>query len=322
MQLARALRSASTAELRDRIASGHPVDPAALEGWVYRGTSLGMPGFVERLTWKTFQKTFYREPAAPGRLFGWNVRLEQDGIDAPSRPKLRGGQPVTEWHYEVIPPASVPTPPGFDRGLIIDYSRGLLPERGIMRWIKDPLVALAPDSADELIGVSYLVVGGRCVETPTYFTLEREHPIDFLPWTGAPPPRRARRALMHLAGFERRWADALLEAIVPGGEGGLPAFAEVDRTGFWQAFEQAAPPAIGAGLRAMVYTLTFLPVTDRRFRRPFFALQPEQRAEFIAAAASDRRYPVRQALVTLKTLGCLAYFDDPAVRARFPEGAP
>ena len=322
MDLARALRTASPAELRERIVNGYPVDPAALEGWAYRGTSLGLPAIVQKVTWKTFQKTFYREPVPGGRLLGWNVRLEQDGIDAPSRPKRRDGQPVTEWHYEVVAPAGVPTPPGFDRGLIIDYSRGALPARGLMRWMKDPLVALAPDDADQLLGVSYLVVGGRCVETPTYFTLERDHPIDHLPWAAAPPLRPARRAIMHLAGFERRWAEALFEAIVPGGQGGLPGFADVDRAGYWRAFEEAAPPAIGAGLRAMVYTLTFLPVADRRFRRPFFALPAAQRAAFIESAARDSRYTVRQSVVMLKTLGCLAYFDDPQVRARFPGGPP
>ena len=35
---------------------------------------------------------------------------------------------------------------------------------------------------------------------------------------------------------------------------------------------------------------------------------------------ADRRYFGRQAFVTLKTLACFAYFDDPDVRARF-EGA-
>ena len=53
-----------------------------------RGTSLGLPALVEKLTWKTFQKTFYRDPRT-GRLLGWNVRLEQDGLDAPSRPRLK-----------------------------------------------------------------------------------------------------------------------------------------------------------------------------------------------------------------------------------------
>jgi hypothetical protein len=176
MTTARELRTASTRALRDQIVHGHPVDPRDLEGWVYRGTSLGLPRLIERFAWKTFQKAFYRDPAS-GRLLGYNVRLEQDGIDAPSRPRVRRGRPVTVWFYEVVPAAGVPAPAGFDRGLIIDYARGSNPA-GAIRYVKDPLVALAPGSADTLIGVSYLVIGGRCVETPTYFTLEREARIE------------------------------------------------------------------------------------------------------------------------------------------------
>lgn len=181
MSIAKSLRNASLAELRSRIVHGYPVDPAAIEGFVYRGTSLGLPKLIEKLSWKTFQKTFYRDPRT-GRLLGWNVRLEQDGIDAPSRPIRKDGKPVCVWHYEVIEPRGVPMPEGFDRGLIIDYSRADNPPWETVNWVKDPLVSLSPDNADELIGVSYAVVGGRCVETPTYFTLEREHPIDYVPY--------------------------------------------------------------------------------------------------------------------------------------------
>lgn len=181
MNPARRLRNASLHELRERILSGHPVDPKAIEGFAYRGTSLGLPKVVEKLTWKTFQKTFHRD-ARSGRLLGWNVRLEQDGLDAPSRPRIRDGKPVCVWHYEVIEPRGVPMPRGFDRGLIIDYSRaeGNAPWESV-NWMKDPLVALEPGNYDALLGVSYAVVAGRCVETPTYFTLERDHPIDFVP---------------------------------------------------------------------------------------------------------------------------------------------
>lgn len=175
--LARSLRTASRAELRRRVAEGHAVDPAGLEGYAYRGTSLGLPRVVELATWKTFQKTFWRHP--DGRLLGWNVRLEQDGVDAPSRPKRRHGVPVTEWPYGVIAPEGVPMPPGFDRGLVIDYS--LAPNPPPQRLVKDPLVALTPGDFDALLGVSYLVVAGRPIETPTYFTLERDHRIDHVP---------------------------------------------------------------------------------------------------------------------------------------------
>lgn len=177
LALARSLRTASRAELRRHIVEGHPIDPAAIEGYAYRGTSLGLPTLVVMATWRTFQKTFWRHP--DGRLLGWNVRLEQDGIDAPSRPKRRHGVPVIEWPYGVIPPDGVPMPAGFDRGLVIDYS--LAPNPPQQRLVKDPLVALSPGDHDALLGVSYVVMGGRCLETPTYFTLERDHRIDWVP---------------------------------------------------------------------------------------------------------------------------------------------
>lgn len=175
------LLDASRHELRQRIVHGHPVDPRALEGYAYRGVSLGLPRVVEKLTWKTFQKTFYREPRT-GRLLGWNVRLEQDGIEAPSRPKMKGCEPITTWFYEVVEPRGIAYPPGFDRGLLIDYSRGVgnAPFESI-RLTKDPLVALEEGSADFLIGVSYLALGKLTLETPTYFALVRDHPIDFVP---------------------------------------------------------------------------------------------------------------------------------------------
>lgn len=181
MNLAKSLRSASRQELRAQITHGHSVDPEALEGFVYRGTSLGLPKLAEKLTWKTFQKTFYRDTTT-GQLLGWNVRLHQDGIDAPSRPIVKDGRPVCVWHYEVIEPRGVAMPKDFDRGLIIDYSRAENPFFDTVRWVKDPLVALAPGNYDALLGVSYAVVGGVCVETPTYFTLEREKPIDYVPY--------------------------------------------------------------------------------------------------------------------------------------------
>jgi hypothetical protein len=73
-------------------------------------------------------------------------------------------------------------PRGFDRGLVIDYGRAKNPWWDTIRFVKDPLVSLSPDHCDELIGVSYAVVFGACVETPTYFTLERDHRIAHVPY--------------------------------------------------------------------------------------------------------------------------------------------
>jgi hypothetical protein len=314
MTTARELRSATTQVLREHIVNGHPVDPRAIEGWVYRGTSLGLPSIIERLTWKTFLKTFYRDPAS-GRLLGWNVRLEQDGIDAPSRPKMRDGLPVTEWNYEVVEPEGTPTPRGFDRGLVIDYGRASNPI-GPVRFTKDPLVALTPGSADELLGVSYLVVAGRCIETPTYFTLEREKPIEYVP-PGIIEHDRRGADVLKLTSLEQGWAEELFGAVIAtGGDDGLPAFSSVDRTMFWRCFDEAPSPLVRAGLRPMLHTLTFLPIVSG-FGKPFFRLSNDERARFLSGIEHDRRYFVRQSLVTLKTLACFAYFDDPSVRGRY-----
>ncbi len=162
-------------ELRALLRGGRPVDPRALEGFAFRGTSLGLPPLVERWTWKTFQKAFWLHPRT-GRLMGWNVRLEQDGVDARSRPRLRGGAPDCRWFFEVLPSRGLG---GVDTALI-DYARGPNPLFEPMRWVKDPLVAVGPDD-DLLLGVSWVVVAGGCLETPTYFSLRREHPVTHVP---------------------------------------------------------------------------------------------------------------------------------------------
>jgi hypothetical protein len=314
MTLVETLRRAKPSELRARIVAGHPVDPAALAGWAYRGTSLGLPRVVERLTWKTFQKTFYRQPGT-GRLVGWNVRLEQDGVDAPSRPKLRRGVPVTTWHYEVVPPAGVHMPHGFDRGLVIDYGRGRNPALETIRFMKDPLVAVEPGNADLLLGVTYVALGRLCVETPTYFLLEREHPVQHVPEAALGATGGA------LLPFERRWATLLFDAVLgAGGESHLPSLSTLDTAGFWRALADKTPPYFGPGLRATVHALTFLPLTMAGVRRPLFALDAAARRACVERLSAEGGVAVKQLLSTVKLLGCFALFEDGEVRRRLGAG--
>ena len=324
MSLAQTIYQESKAQLRARILGGHPVDPAAIEGWAYRGTSLGLPRFVEKLTWKTFQKTFWRQPGT-GRLLGWNVRLEQDGLDAPSRPKMKRGEPVTTWHYEVIPPAGVPMPRGFDRGLIIDYSLAQNPLFDTTHFTKDPLVAVEPGNPDLLLGVSYLAFGRFCLETPTYFLLEREHRLEHIPAQLRGPaglPGGGESGAKALTGVERRWAELIFDAVLgAGGDAPLPSLRDVDVRGFWHRLAEATPPYFGPGLRATVHALTFLPLTMPGFRRPLFALSREARLACVARMGADPRIVVRQMLGTAKVLACFAVFEDDAVRARLGGGA-
>lgn len=115
---------------------------------------------------------------------------------------------------------------------------------------------------------------------------------------------------------ERRWAEALFAAIIgPVEAHGLPSFASIDHDAFHRAIDTAPGPTFAPGLRAMVYALTFAPLVDPRFGKPFFALDPESRLRCMEAMGSDDRYVVKQMVSTLKILACFAYFEDPSVRA-------
>jgi hypothetical protein len=181
------LLAASHAELRMRMANGHPIEASCLDDTTYRGISLGLPAWVERLTWKKFTKAFHRDPHA-GNLRGWNVRIEQDGLDRPWRARVRDGRPWTFGHFEVVA--------DHDR-LLLDYGAGGNGRLDPLRMLRDPLVAVHAGSVELLLGWSYLAIGPAKVPTPSYFLLEREGP---LVWPAANPVGRARSRSTACAG--------------------------------------------------------------------------------------------------------------------------
>jgi hypothetical protein len=174
------LRAATRADLTALLARGSAVDAAAIAGWVYRGTSLGLPRWMEALSWISFQKVFFRDDAS-GRVMGWNVRLEQTGLHGPSRPETdRRGAPLRFGGFEVHPIDAPPPRPVPEGALLLDYGRAARSGLDPLRVVRDPIVALAPGSADVLLGWSYLAIGSG-VSTPSYFLLEREHELDHDP---------------------------------------------------------------------------------------------------------------------------------------------
>ena len=164
------LLSARRGELRRALERGHAVDPRALDDTEYTGISLALPKLVERLTWKTFTKTFHRDPAT-GDLRGWNVRMEQTGIDGPAVPRTKNGVPWTWGHYRVYATDRAP----YARGLLIDY--GVRSNDLVTRRMRDPLVAVREGDPNVLLGVSYLDFGWFRVLTPTFFMLVRRGPL-------------------------------------------------------------------------------------------------------------------------------------------------
>jgi hypothetical protein len=168
----------SRGELARALAEGFAVDVEALRGASFRGVSLGLPGWVERLTWKQFRKVMFTDEATGG-VAGHNVRVFsrpelaalEDGASPPA-PRLVNGAPEVFGPFGVRPLRAGERYP-CRVGVVLDY--GLAhPALHPMARLRDPVVALREGSSDLLLGASYLSLGGRLVATPSYFTLERE----------------------------------------------------------------------------------------------------------------------------------------------------
>lgn len=178
--------SLDRAGLTRALREGHRVDPAILDDSEWRGVSLGLPELADKLAWKTFVKVFARAPS--GQLRGWNLRLEQDGLDAPPRPRTRrNGELFTFGHFEVVPAHGRRPLIVDEEHLLLDYGRGGNPRLDPIGRLRDPIVAPDPKNPDLLLGWSYLELGQRRVSTPSFFTLERLGPRTH----DAKPPRAA-----------------------------------------------------------------------------------------------------------------------------------
>jgi len=176
-------------DLRAALVGGHPVDPAAIENREYHGIALGLPRWIERLTWKKFTKTFHRDPET-GALRGWNVRVVQTPLDDPAwEPQRRNDAPVTFGYYEVIPGEGVRMPLPAQHGLLIHYGLGGNPLWEAFGRARDPLVAVNAGSSELLLGWTYMDWGFVRVGTPSFFLLKRGPELGHL----ARPPRAPRR---------------------------------------------------------------------------------------------------------------------------------
>jgi len=170
------------------VARGLPLDLDALAGTQYQGIDLSLPPLLNRLLWKTFRKTFHRDPAG-GALRGWNVRMEQHGIDGPRIPMRRGdGSSRAFGHYVVrdVELDGLRFPRGVRRGHYLDYAGIGNPAGESVACT--PLVAVNAGSMDLLLGWEVLRIGRLFVPLPDYWALRREGPLEeVVPARGGAP---------------------------------------------------------------------------------------------------------------------------------------
>ncbi|MFM8408682.1 MAG: GMC family oxidoreductase, partial [Alphaproteobacteria bacterium] len=162
-------------ELHAIIDRGHPLDPDALAGHQYQGVDLSLPPWVNRILWKTFRKTFHRDPAT-GAVRGWNVRMEQQGIDGPRVPKKRRGATWHFAHYELRSTAGQRFPRGWHGPHFLDYGRVGNPFGENLGWT--PLVAVNEGDMSLLLGWEVFRLGPLFIPLRDYWALRLEGPLD------------------------------------------------------------------------------------------------------------------------------------------------
>tara|TARA_R110002073_G_scaffold177151_3_gene334998 strand:- start:33635 stop:34174 length:540 start_codon:yes stop_codon:yes gene_type:complete len=154
----------SRKELAQVFEDASAVDVDSIAGYRYRGVSLGLPKWIEKLSWKKFAKTFVR--SNDGTVSGWNLRIEQDTLDTPWRPQMKRG---AEWRFGNFGVCAIPNSPHIEINYGLGTS-GLSP----LRRLRDPLRSLDKDG-DLLLGRSLVDVGiARRLGTPSWFVLERD----------------------------------------------------------------------------------------------------------------------------------------------------
>ncbi len=160
------------------LARAHPVDPARLDGLQYQGVDLSLPPFMNKLLWKTFRKTFIHDPAA-GVTRGWNVRMEQVGIEGPQQPKRnKVGGVWTFAHYELRSATGKRFPWGWTGPFYLDY--GDVGNVFGDSLAYTPLVAVNEGDMTLLLGWEVFKLGPLFVPLPDYWALRLEGPIDHI----------------------------------------------------------------------------------------------------------------------------------------------
>ena len=172
-------------ELFAIVQRGAPLDLDAIADTTYTGIDLSMPAWFHKLMWKSFRKTFHRDPVS-GRIRGWNVKVEQVGWDAPPPAKVDGkGVPLTFGHYEVRAATGLTFPRGWHGGHFLDYR---VAGNHAMDFPANcgycPLVAVNPGSSELLLGWEIFNVAGMQIPLRDFWLLKREGPLaatDVLP---------------------------------------------------------------------------------------------------------------------------------------------
>lgn len=164
--------------LHEVMERGHGLDTSAMADTQYLGADLSLPPLLTKLMWKTFRKTFHKDPAT-GDLRGWNVRMEQTGVQGPRVPMTdKRGRPLTFGHYHVKSAAGVRFPRGWRGQHFLDYGAGGNPFLDFARLGYTPLVAVNEGSSDLLLGWEVFKIGPAFLPMKLYWALQKDGALE------------------------------------------------------------------------------------------------------------------------------------------------
>lgn len=141
-----------------------------LAGWEFRGFNVA--AVTELLRIRKFKKAFYADAANPTQLYGYNVRVEQNGRERPWVPVWRQGQPIRHGLYDVYTPQPDSKDAAYPQSLLLDYGCGRNAMFDPSQVLRDYLVQPDPAEPDVFVGKAYVALGS--VRVPAgFFILER-----------------------------------------------------------------------------------------------------------------------------------------------------
>jgi len=154
--------------------NGHPIKTEELHNTQYLGVDLSLPKWVNKILWKTFRKTFYRDPVT-GVLRGWNVKLEQTGYDFPTVAKKNSkGEELAFGYYHLLPALGKKFPKGWQGTDYLDYGVAGNSTFDMAKLGYCPLVAVNEGSTDLLLGWEVFKIGNLFIPLNDYWLLKKE----------------------------------------------------------------------------------------------------------------------------------------------------
>lgn len=174
----------SNAEVKRVFLQGHPIPVNDLHNTQYLGVDLSLPSWVNKILWKTFRKTFYKDPAT-GILRGWNVKLEQTGYDFPTQSKRNDkGEELAFGHYHLCSAVGKSFPQGWQGTDYLDYGVAGNAALDPARLGYCPLVAVNEGSDELLLGWEVFKIGNIFLPLNDYWLLKKEGALQVI----QPPP--------------------------------------------------------------------------------------------------------------------------------------